>query len=311
MELRHLRYFLAVAEECNFTRAAARLGMSQPPLSQQMRDLETELGVPLFDRLAQGVALTEAGRVFLAEARSMLERAERAKALARRAGEGTSGMLRLGVTATASFNPVPAAMIRDFRRTYQDVSVSIDEGRSIRLVERLLNHELDAVFVRPSPAFPSSLDLTMLDHELLVAALPDDHPMAGLRRLELADLAGESFILLGKSVCSSFHDAVLQACRAAGFDPVVAHEAGRLTSIIDMVASGLGIALVPASLAGVGVPAICFREIADNIPSVPLALATARDAQSAVLANFVAAARQRSGDRERRDRPFPMGCDAG
>ena len=119
-------------------------------------------------------------------------------------------------------------------------------------------------------------------------------PMARIGRLQLADLAGESFILLGKSACTSFHDAVLQTCRAAGFDPVIANEAGRLTSIIDMVASGLGIALVPCSLARIGGPGISFREIADNIPSVPLALATGPNAPSAVLANFVAAARQRS-----------------
>lgn len=287
MELRHLRYFLAVAEEGNFTRAATRLGMSQPPLSQQMRDLEQEIGVPLFERLAQGVALTEAGRVFLLEARSMIERAERAKALARRAGEGATGLLRIGITATATFNPVPATMIRSFRRDHPDVAITMEESRSIRLVERLLTNELDVVFVRPSPAFPASIDLSIIDREPLIVALCDDHAMADLRDLTLGDLAEEAFIVLNKSVCASFHDAAIQAARTAGFDLVIGHQAVRLTSIIDMVASNLGVALVPQSLARVAATGVRFREFAANTPSVPLALAVRSDNASVVVRNFL------------------------
>src|SRR5688572_14000376 len=183
MELRHLRYFLAVAEALNFTRAAARLGMSQPPLSQQIRDLETEIGVPLFDRGQQGVALTEAGHAFLKEARATLDQAERAMQFARRAGQGMSGLLRVGITSTATFNAVPPAVLRRFRSHYADVAITIEEGRSIRLVERLLTDELDVVFVRPSPAFPQGLALHLFDPELLVAVVPAEHPLAKQRRI--------------------------------------------------------------------------------------------------------------------------------
>lgn len=287
MELRHLRYFLAVAEEGNFTRAAARLGMSQPPLSQQMRDLEQEIGVPLFERLAQGVTLTEAGRIFLLEARSTIERAERAKELARRAGEGATGLLRIGITATATFNPLPARMVRSFRRDHPDVAITMEEGRSIRLVERLLTNELDAVFVRPSPAFPTTIDLAIIDSERLIVALCNDHALADRITLNLGDLAEDTFIVLNKSACASFHDAAIQATRTAGFDPAIGHQAIRLTSILDMVAGNLGVALVPESLARVAADGVRFRELAGDTPSVPLALATRSGARSIVVRNFM------------------------
>lgn len=287
MELRHLRYFLAVAEESSFTRAATRLGMSQPPLSQQMRDLEQEIGAPLFERLPQGVALTPAGHVLLLEARSIIERAERAKTLARRAGEGATGLLRIGITATATFNPVPTTMIRRFRRAFPDVAITMDEGRSIRLVERLLANELDAAFVRPSPAFPATITLSVVDREPLVAALCDQHALAGRPDLKLNDLAGEPFIVLNKSICASFHDAIVQAGRAAGFDPLIAHRAVRLTSIIDMVAGDLGLALVPQSLARVAVAGVRFHALAPAPTAIPLALATRSGEGAIVVRNFM------------------------
>lgn len=287
MELRHLRYFLAVAEEGSFTRAAARLGMSQPPLSQQMRDLEKEIGVPLFERLAQGVTLTEAGRVFLLEARSTIERAERAKALARRAGEGATGLLRIGITATATFNPLPAKMVRSFRRDHPDVAITMEDGRSIRLVERLLTNELDAVFVRPSPAFPAAIDLSIIDRERLIVALCDDHPLASRTPLMLGDLADDAFIVLNKSICASFYDASILAARTAGFELAVAHQAVRLTSIIDMVAGNLGVALVPQSLARVAASGVRYRKLDGDVPSVPLALVTRTGELSIVVQNFL------------------------
>jgi len=287
MELRHLRYFLVVAEELNFTRAAARLGMSQPPLSQQIRDLEAEIAVPLFERGPQGVALTDAGRAFLKEARATLDQAERAKQLARRAGEGASGLLRIGITSTATFNPAPAELIRSFRSAYPDVAITIEEGRSIRLVERLLTDELDAVFVRPSPAFPEGLKLRFLAEEILVAALPETHRLAQQQRIALPDLASDVFILLAKSACMSFHTTVLAACREAGFDPAIGQTAGQMTSIVDLVAAGLGIALVPRSIARVNIVGVVYRDIAGDPPSVALALITRSSDVSVVVANFL------------------------
>jgi DNA-binding transcriptional LysR family regulator len=289
MELRHLRYFLVVAEELNFTRAAARLGMSQPPLSQQIRDLEAEIAVPLFDRRPQGVVLTTAGETFLKEARATIEQAERAKSLARQAGEGASGMLRLGVTSTATFNPAPPRMIRAFRALYPDVAISMEEGRSIRLVERLLMDELDVVIVRPSVAIPQELRLRTFGSETLMVAMPADHRLAARQKVALLDLHQDPFIVLAKTICASFHDTALSTCRGAGFDPIIAQQAVRITSIIDLVAANLGVALVPESMARAQVDGVVFRKIEGEPTSVPLALAVRGDNISAIVANFLAA----------------------
>jgi len=288
MELRHLRYFLVVAEELNFTRAAARLGMSQPPLSQQIRDLEKEIAVPLFDRLPQGVALTDAGRVFVKEARAAIEQAERAKLFARRAGQGASGLLRIGITSTATFNPAPSDLIRRFRHHYPGVITTIEEGRSIRLIERLLTDELDAAFVRPSPAFPQGLELRAFEPEKLLVTLPIDHRLAEQSEIALADLASDAFVVLAKSVCTSFHDAVIVACRAAGFDPVIGQQAMKITAILDLVAAGFGIGLVPESLARVRLGGVVYRDIAGHPRSVALALSARGGDASATVTNFLA-----------------------
>jgi len=285
MELRHLRYFVVVAEELSFTRAAARLGMSQPPLSQQIRDLETEIEVSLFERGAQGVTLTEAGAVFLREAHATLEQAERAKYFARLAAKGESGFLRIGITSTANFHPVPTRLIRDFSVRFPAIAISIEEGRSIRLVERLLTGELDVVFVRPSPAFPPDLKLHIFEPEPLVAALPEGHRLAK-SQIALKELADETFITLGRSVCLSFYETVISACRAEGFDPVVGQQAARITSIIDLVAAGLGVALVPESISRINAAGVVYRNIKNRSCSVTLGLATRGDSRSAAVDNF-------------------------
>ncbi|MEK1903381.1 MAG: LysR family transcriptional regulator, partial [Rhizobium sp.] len=149
MELRHLRYFIAVAEELNFTRAARKVGIGQPPLSNQIRDLENEIGAPLFRRLSNGAELTEAGGAFLPEARAILLQAEQAKQSAIRAARGQSGRLRVGFTSSAVFHPVVPAIVNAFREKYAAVEFSLEEAPTTQLLERLDGEELDAVFIRP------------------------------------------------------------------------------------------------------------------------------------------------------------------
>src|SRR6266704_1500515 len=179
MELRHLRYFIAVAEEGHITRAAERLGMQQPPLSQRIKAIERELDVQLFRRKARGVELTEAGRVFLDNARAMLTQNERAIESTRRTARGEQGRLCVGVTPTGPFHPFVPRVIRAFRQAYPLVSLTLEEHTSNELVEHLRNERVDVTFIRTRPADPQGLVFNPLLDEELVAALPEDHVLAG------------------------------------------------------------------------------------------------------------------------------------
>jgi DNA-binding transcriptional LysR family regulator len=291
MELRHLRYFVAVAEELNFTRAAARIGINQPPLSQQIRDLETEIGTALFHRVPHGAELTEAGHVFLKEARVILGQGERAKRYALRAGEGATGLLRAGFTSSALFNPAGLDLIRGFRRTWPDVTLAIEEGNSIHLVERVLNQELDAALVRPSSAFPGGLSVHAISRERLMLALPDGHPLTPRPVIAMGDLALEPFVMFSRAVGVSFPDTVQAACREAGFEPIIALEAPQIASILNLVAAEFGIALVPTSIARVQVKGVVYRAISGNAPVVTLSLATRQTDKTAVVRNLIDIAR--------------------
>jgi DNA-binding transcriptional LysR family regulator len=248
MELRHVRYFLAVAEERNFTRAAENLGVGQPPVSQQIRDLEEELGALLFHRVPHGAELTEAGEAFLIEARSILAGAERAKLAVRRAHRGQSGMLSLGLSGSAAFNPLVTGAIRRFRRRWPDVLLMLDEMNTMPLLERLGRGELDAVFIRPGSEDIEGIRLHRLDDETMAVALPARHRLARSRSLELKALAQEPFILFPPASGLSLYHEVIVACRSNGFDPVVGHVAPQISSVLSLVLAGPGVSVVPGSI---------------------------------------------------------------
>src|ERR1700719_2776850 len=186
MELRHIRYFLAVAEERHFTRAAAKVGIGQPPLSQQIKDLEGEVGAALFHRLAHGAELTEAGKAFLAGVKEMPSIAERATMAARRAARGETGSLRVGFTATATFNVVVPSAIRTFRRAYPEIYLTLEEANTTRLVTGLREGTLDAVFLPPGTSDNGELQVRRLSEGPMVVALPKRHSAAGLQEVDLA-----------------------------------------------------------------------------------------------------------------------------
>ena len=290
MELRHIRYFLAVAEERHFTRAAAKVGIGQPPLSQQIKDLEREVGAALFHRLPHGVELTEAGKAFLAGVKEMPLFAQRATMAARRAARGELGSLRLGFTSTATFNVVVPSAIRNFRRAYPEIYLTLEEANTTRLVIGLQEGTLDAVFLRPGAPGIEGLQLRRLPDEPMVVALPKRHPAAALKKIDLALLKDDPFLLFPREIAPTVYDTVVDACRKAGFEPVISQLAPHFTSIVNLVAAELGVSIVPASMMQVRVAGMLYRPIGGRPPTTGLALAFRRGETSPVVRNFIARA---------------------
>ena len=291
MELRHLRYFVAVAEESSFTRAARRLGIAQPPLSQQIRSLEDELGVQLFRRVPHGVELSDAGAALLPEARATLTQAERSRRLAKAAGTGETGRLRVGFTGSAAFHRIVPAALRGFRRTYPGVELALEEHPTTQLLDRLIAEQLDAAFVRIGRRAPDDVDLHPLADEPMCVALPTSHRLARSRAVRLAVLADEPFILFPRSAGASLFDEITDACGRAGFVPHAppAQAAPQLTSIANFVAAELGISIVPRSIAQIRVPGVRYLPItpAKDAPIARLAIALRRGERVPTTSNFL------------------------
>src|SRR5246127_2035493 len=290
MELRHIRYFLAVAEEQHFTRAAAKVGIGQPPLSQQIKDLEGEVGAALFHRVAHGAELTEAGKAFLAGVKEMPLIAERATMAARRAARGETGSLRVGFTSSATFDVAVSSAIRTFRRAYPQIYLTLEEANTTRLITGLREGTLDAVFLRPGTPGTEDLQLRRLSEEAKVVALPQPHPAAALEKIDLALLKDDPFLLFPREIGPTVYDTVVGACRKAGFEPTIGQVAPHFASIVNLVAAELGVAIVPASMMQVRVTGIVYQRIAGQSPTTRLALACRRGETSPVVRNFIARA---------------------
>ncbi len=291
MELRHLRYFIAVAEEGHVTRAAARLGLQQPPLSQQIRALEAELGVALFTRLPRGVQMTPAGRAFLRESRVVLSAAERAAARAVMAARGQSGEIVIGVTTSAILHPLLPAIMGAYRRAYPDVLLRPQEGNAADLTDALVSGSIHAAFVRAVVSRPVGVTFVKLLEEELLVALPADHALArrGDAAVALRELAGEGFILVRRQAAPGMYADVVEACRLAGFEPRIVTEVGRMLTNITLVAAGVGISLVPASMRGIDMAGVTYRRIADPVrPLAPLTLGMRTDEARPTVANLLA-----------------------
>jgi DNA-binding transcriptional LysR family regulator len=295
MQLRHLRYFVAVAEEGHVTRAAERLGIQQPPLSQQIRSLETELEVQLFRRKPRGMELTQAGEALLAEARVILDRVEHAAAAARRTARGEAGRIGLGFTSSASFHPLVPRVIRAFREAHPLVALSLEEGGTAELVEGLRAERIDAAFVR-SPIGPAELTVHSVLEEEMVAALPAGHRLAGgaaASRMPLAELAADTFILYRRPLGPGLYDAIIAACQRAGYSPQIGQEAPRMLSTLSLVAAGLGVTLIPASMQRLRVNGVAYRRLDGDAGLIaPLNLAYRRGESAAAARRFIALVRR-------------------
>lgn len=295
MELRHLRYFLAVADERNFRRAAERVGIAQPPLSSQIHDLEAELGVQLFRRVPKGAELTEAGAAFLREVPAVFERLERAVHCARRGGRGEVGQMRVGYTGSTSFNEIVPTALRRFRRAYPEVELDLEESNSLPLVDRLLHQRLDAVFIRPGNEPPTGTKLLSLPSEAMMIVVPAEHRLARSYAVELKALAGEPLVMFSRSLGPTLYDEVIETCRSVGFEPVIGQIAPQITSIANLVAVELGVSIVPARMANAVVPGVVFLPITGRAPVARLGLATRLDDRSVITRNFVSFVREAAG----------------
>lgn len=288
MELRHIRYFLAIAEEGHFTRAAAKVGIGQPPLSQQIRDLEAEIGARLFHRVAHGAELTAAGKAFLEGVKEMPAFAERAAKAARRASRGETGSIRIGFIPSAGLNVIVPAAIRTFRRVYAEVDITLEEANTKRLVAGLQDGSLDAVFLRPNLVGLEVFQLHVLSAEPMLVVLPASHPAAAQQEVDLASLSGDTFLLVPRSFGPTFYDNIVGACRNAGFEPVIGEVAPVIGSIVVLVAAELGVAIVPASMGHLQVAGVAYRPIARHAPIETLVLAHRSGETSPIVRNFVA-----------------------
>ena len=264
MELRHLRYFVAVAEELNFGRAAQRLHIAQPPLSRQIRDLEREVGTPLFERGARGVELTHAGRAFLPEVRLTLAQAERAQRTAQRAARGETGRLRVGFVEAATHSGILPDVLSFFRMHLPSIGLSLLEMDSMQQADALREGRIDIGIVGTVPLDAERwLRTESVFAEPLALAVPNEHALSGRRRFTLADLATESFVLFPRYAAPTLYDDIVARCRAAGFSPRVTQEAAGWHTMVSLVSAGVGIAFVPQSLARPPQPGVAFRTVRD------------------------------------------------
>lgn len=288
MELRHLRYFVAVAEALHFGRAAQRLMIAQPPLSQQIKALEQEIGVQLFRRTKRRVELTEAGRVFLAEARRTLAQAEQAVQAARRADRGEIGRLTIGFVGSATYEILPP-VLRRFRLNHPGVELSLRELTTAQQVAALEAKDIDIGFVRTPPPSPH-LACRVLTEEDFVVALPRFHRLARARPVALAGLREDPFILFPRSLATGLYDRIVTACQQAGFSPRVALETTQTPVMIGLVAAGLGVALVPACVGTLTWRNVVYRPLVDPRPRTNVTIVWRHDCDTAAVHALIAQA---------------------
>jgi DNA-binding transcriptional LysR family regulator len=283
MELRHLRSFVVLAEERHFGRAATRLHIAQPALSQQIKQLERELGVKLFARTTRRVEPTEAGFRFAEHARTVLGDVARAEADMEQLASGRAGRVSVGFIGTATYDVLPR-VAREVRRELPGLELDLrGELLSPQLVDGVLNHTFDLALLRPDAVDRRDLRIRPLRSEPLVAVLPTSHRLARRRRIDLAALSDEAFVMHPSGHRSSMHDQVLAACVAAGFEPTSITEVGETATLVVFVAAGLGVALVPEPVRSLGLDGVSYVALTDP-PRVDLALASrSGDAPPAVL----------------------------
>jgi DNA-binding transcriptional LysR family regulator len=295
MDLRHLRYFVAVAEERHFTRAAERLGIKQPPLSLQIKQLEQELGTPLFRRLTRGVELTEPGTLLLDEARQILEQVERTKENVQNRARGETGHIRVGFVGTIYFHPRVPELIQTYRERYPGVLLSPVQGNTSDLmVQAVQAGSVDVAFVRLPLEHSEAVTIHPLVDETMLIALPSYHPQARKRSVSLATLAQEKLILFPRAIGPGLYDSVIASCQRAGFSPILGEEGIQISSIVSLVAAGFGISIVPRSTERIRADGIVYVPIKGEAPRAPISLAVRKDNRSAAIRNFVALARPRA-----------------
>lgn len=297
MELRHLRYFVAVAEEQHMSRAAQRLNMQQPPLSKQIQLLEQELGVTLFLRQPRKITLNAAGKVFLSDARRILAMAGEAIDRVRQFNLGEEGSIRVGFTSSASMNPLTLSILEQFRRENPLVSLKIEEGANHDLLNLVEQERLDVAFVRSEiNRYPGLTGRTLL-HERMSVALPVDHDLTALQTIDLDTLAGVPLVLYRQANGSGIGDLLLNAMAQRGLAPTIVEETQRILSALNLVGAGFGVSVVPSAIEAMRLPNIVYRPLGgEGTFTVPLNMAHRRNILAESIARFISIASAKAED---------------
>jgi DNA-binding transcriptional LysR family regulator len=290
IELRHLRYFLAVAETLHFSKAAERLGIAQPPLSHQIKRLEQLVGHRLFDRTTRGVKLTLAGQLLADRARSTLEKMHDDLEQVRRLGRGEEGTLTVGFSGSVMFTELPAA-IEIYRRRFPKVELRLRELTTHAQIPALLNGTLDLAFMRDGDP-TEGIEMTTVLSEPYVAVLPASHALLRKRSLHVRDLRDEPFIFFARRMGPLAFDRTMACCERSGFRPNIVQDAPQWPTLVRLVAAGLGVSLAPACVANVTIPGAAYRDVhAACRTTVDLGVKAGSD--RILLKNFMQIARER------------------
>jgi DNA-binding transcriptional LysR family regulator len=285
MELRHLRYFVTLAEELHFGRAAERLHIAQPPLSQQIRQLEKELGFELFHRTKRSVHLTEAGVVFLDQVQQILKQLQQAIQIGQQTSRGELGELAIGFVSSAAYNILPT-ILRTFRNCVPGVSLELHELTTDQQLEWLRTGRIDVGFVRP-PVEENTFSWEIIFQESLMVALPEAHLLANQSYVCLRSLANEPFILFPRILAPGLYDLIISLCQQADFSPSVSQQAIQMQTIVSLVAAEIGVAIVPASLQNLQRTGVVYKNIEPASPKVAIAMIWRSSETSPTIQRFL------------------------
>jgi len=287
MDLRQIRYFLALATELNYTRAASQLNISQPPLTRHIQHLEHSIGVTLFDRSTRGVALTQAGSIFLEEARKIVALADQAVNKTKLAHQGQIGRLDIGIFGSSTISVIPT-LLTELRKTHPDIIISLQNTTKTQQIEGVREKHLDIGFNRIYPSVPDLAVETVMIEDLYVA-LHKDHPFANNQTIEVKELVDQPFILFPNNVRPSFADNVIMLCTNAGFTPNVVHDVEDIFTAIALISAGLGIAIVPESAISLRLSNVRYHLLDSKEAKVDLSCVYRADNNSPALLAFLEA----------------------
>ncbi|WP_184544587.1 LysR substrate-binding domain-containing protein [Mucilaginibacter sp. FT3.2] len=285
MDLRHLNYFIVLAEELHFGRAAERLHISQPPLTRMIKQIEDSFGVSLFERTKRKVSLTLAGEELLVQTRQMITQMETIKKRLKIIGKGDSGMLRIGYVGATMHSSLPK-LISSFVAKYPDIYFNLDEQPNLTLLHSLSNGIIDIAFVR-SWLHPKNLEEKLILKEPFVLVVPQEHPLAKCDHIEVKDLQNETFIMFSRDCGPTIYDSFLALCTKAGFVPDILHQATQFNSVLRLVESGFGISLLPVSIAQGYSLKLKFVPIVNCDESIPLIMLYRKDSPNPSLKHLI------------------------
>ena len=285
MELRHLQYFVTVAEELHFGRAATRLLIVQPSLSQQIQQLEKELGFPLLRRTKRSVELTDAGKVFLTEARKVLAQVQEAKRAAQRAYRGEIGRLVVGYISSSTYDLLPM-MLSAYRERFPHVDVALQELTTQEQLRALEEESIQVGLLR-LPISDPTIYVEVVRREPIVCVLPEGHPLAKYERIAVPLLANEPFVLQSRQRGGGYYTQLMNLCLTSGFTPNVIQEVTEMHTIVSLVAAGMGVSLVPLSIKNIRSQGVAYRELEGIVPVTEMAIAWQRTSHSTLVQNFL------------------------